>query len=123
MNKKRYFGNFIWILAAAFSRIFYYTIRRGLFGTVNFPGLSPKTVTDTYGYFEYAMVRIGEERPALGAGLSAGYAGHLSWLLKFIGNRLEAVSLYQLILQILWLVLFFAGMTLLFGYLAGIAAG
>lgn len=108
MNKRGSICNFIWILAAVSSRIFW---------------VISGTVRDTYGYFEYAMIRAEEERPVLAAGLSAGYAKNLSGVLRFMGNRPEVIGGYQAILQILWLILFFVGMSLLFGRLAGLAAG
>ena len=123
MNRKWRICNFIWILAAIASRTVYFLLSRSGEGLAGFLGLSEKPVLDTYGYFEYAMIRTGGSERVLSAGLSTGYGENLSRLLRFVGNKTEAVCVYQLVLQILWLLLFFAGMCLLFGRLAGITAG
>lgn len=123
MNRRWKIFNFIWILAAVSSRTVYYFLSRSSGALAGFLGLSPREVLDTYGYFEYAMVRAGDNERVLAEGLSYGYGESLSRLLRFVGNRTEAVCVYQMVLQILWLLLFFAGMSLLFGRLAGITAG
>lgn len=123
MNRRWKIFNFIWVLAAVSSRAVYYFLSKSGGALAGFFGLSPRTVLDTYGYFEYAMIRTGENERALADGLSYGYGENLSRFLRFVGNRTEAVCVYQMILQILWLLLFFVGMSLLFGRLAGITAG
>lgn len=123
MNKKWKIFNFIWILAAVSSRIVYFFLSRNTSVLAGFLGLSPKTISDTYGYFEYAMIRSDESKRALDSGLSYGYGQNLSWLLRFVGNKTDAVCVYQMTLQILWLTLFFVGMSFLFGRMAGMIAG
>ena len=78
---------------------------------------------DQYGLFARAMVRLEEGAPRLDSGLAYAYTQNLSGILKFAGNRIEAVAAYQMVLQILWLILLFAGLGLLFGYGAGAVTG
>ena len=80
-------------------------------------------VWDVYGFFARSMIRLEEGTPPLDCGLSYAYTESLSRLLRFAGNRMEAVGLYQMILQVLWLILLFAGISLLFGRVAGIVTG
>lgn len=74
---------------------------------------------DTYGYFSYAMMRAPKQEPVLNSGLSYAYTRNLSRLLKFTGNLIDAVGIYQLVIQTLWIVLLLAGISMLFGRLAG----
>ena len=74
---------------------------------------------DTYGYFTYAMIRAQKQEPVLNSGLSYAYTRNLSRLLKFTGNLIDAVGIYQLVIQVLWVVLLLAGISMLFGRLAG----
>lgn len=80
-------------------------------------------VWDVYGFFARSMIRLEKGTPPLDCGLSYAYTESLSRLLRFAGNRMEAVGLYQMILQVLWLILLFAGISLLFGRVAGIVTG
>lgn len=100
----------LWILAVIVSR-----------GVFLFCGTGQ--VRDEYSFFARSMVRLERGAPALDCGLSYAYSESLSRLLHFAGNRIEAVGIYQMILQILWLILFFAGISLLFGYAAGLVSG
>ncbi len=84
--------------------------------------LSGQQIQDTYGYFAQALIRAGESERVFHSGLAYVYTGVLSGLLKFTGNRIGAVGIYQLVMQVLWLILFFAGITILFGRLAGFVA-
>ncbi|MDE7048154.1 MAG: hypothetical protein K2P25_09280, partial [Lachnospiraceae bacterium] len=78
-----------------------------------------KTAADTYGYFELAVKRAWESGQGPRAGLNDVYVWTLSWLLRLMGNRIELVGVYQLVIQILWLVLLFAGVSMLLGKKAG----
>lgn len=112
-NKYEYvkvFFTVFWILAVVVSRGVYYLLEGG-------------KMADTYGFFSRAMIRLKEGTPPLDSGVAYAYTKNLSTLLRFAGNRIEAVGFYQMVLQILWLILLFAGISLLFGYAAGVAAG
>ncbi len=100
----------IWILAAAAIRILYF-----LFG-----GGVP---ADTYEYYAGAMVRAGDTEPILTSGIAYAYTENLSKLLTFFGNRIEPVVIWQLVLQILWITMFFVAMGLIFGRMAQLLAG
>ncbi len=106
----RIFFAVIWFLAVTVSRVLYLFCGGG-------------ASADTYGLFARAMVRMEAGAPSLDSGLAYAYTRSLSRLLRFAGNRIEAVTFYQMILQILWLILLFAGISLLFGYVAGAVAG
>ena len=104
-----------WICAAAGSRIVY-------FFSAGYPA-GKGTIADTYGYFACAMVRSESGEPALDSGLAYAYTKNLQALLRFTGNRIEAVGVYQMILQILWLILLAVGLILLAGWLCGVICG
>lgn len=96
----------LWGAAVAGSRILYFLLRK-------------QTAVDTYEYFANAMVRAGESEIPLNSGLAYAYTKNLSGLLRFTGNRIEAVCVYQMVLQILWIILLFVGICMMFGKLAG----
>lgn len=107
MNKKKnWLFMLLWLLVAATSRIQYF-----VFGG--------QSVIDTYAYFSYAMMRAEKQVPVLNSGLSYAFTKHLSRLLIFTGNLIDAVGIYQLLIQILWIVLLLAGISMLFGRIAG----
>jgi len=107
----KFFFTALWFLAVTVSRgVYLFFGRRDMF-------------MDVYGLFARSMVRLEKGTPDLDSGLAYAYTGSLSRLLKFTGNRIEAVVVYQMLLQILWLILLFAGISLLFGYVAGAVAG
>ena len=107
MNKKKnWLLLLLWFFVAATSRIQYF-----IFGG--------RSMLDTYGYFTYAMIRAQKQEPVLNSGLSYAYTRNLSRLLKFTGNLIDAVGIYQLVIQVLWVVLLLAGISMLFGRLAG----
>lgn len=76
-------------------------------------------IADVYGYFERAMIRTKEQSISLtDSGLAYAYTGALSGLFRFVGNRIEAVWLYQMILQTAAVCLLTVGCYLLFGKVA-----
>lgn len=110
MNKKKnWLLLLLWFFVAATSRIQYYI----------FCG---RSMVDTYGCFSYAMMRAEKQEPVLSSGLSYAFTNNLSRLLKFTGNLIDVVGIYQLVIQILWLVLLFVGISMLFGRLAGLVS-
>lgn len=111
LNYLKIFFTVCWFLAMTVSRAGYL-----LWG-------GKDVAVDAYGLFARSMVRMEGASPGLDSGLTYAYTKSLSRLLKFFGNRIEAVVTYQVVLQILWLALLFAGIALLFGYVAGAAAG
>lgn len=74
---------------------------------------------DTYGYFSYVITRTERQEPILNSGLSYAFTKSLSRLLMFTGNLIDAVGMYQLVIQILWIVLLLSGISMLWGRLAG----
>lgn len=78
-----------------------------------------RTITDTYEYFAHAMIQIGQGKAVASSGLESAYMKSLSFLLGFVGNKIEAVAAYQMVLQILWLVLVFIGISMIIGKVAG----
>ena len=107
MNKAgKWLLNLFWVCVIGGSRILYF-LNAG------------KTAADTYGYFELAVKRAWESGQGPLAGLNDAYVWTLSWLLRLMGNRIELVGVYQLVIQILWLVLLFAGVSMLLGKKAG----
>lgn len=79
-------------------------------------------VEDTYGYFEQAMIRAGKMDLVFSSGLSYGFTHALSVALRFVGNRYFMAGLWQMTLQILWMILFLTGTGMLLGWTAGFAA-
>lgn len=106
---KKFFTVF-WILVVILSRCIYFFS-------------DGRKMVDVYGLYLRAMVRLEEGAPRLDSGLFFAYTRNLSSILRFTGNRIEAVGIYQMVLQILWLILLFAGISLLFGYVAGATGG
>ncbi len=102
----------LWILAAMGIRLWYF-----LFGNYHV-----ETV-DTYEYFAHAMVRVEKSEPLLTSGIAYAYTERLSDLLAFVGNQLKPVIIYQLLLQSIWLVLFFFAVRFLFGKATGYISG
>ena len=73
-------------------------------------------IVDNYGYFERAMIQTKEQSTAAtGSGLVNAYLGALSGLFRFVGNRIEAVWGYQLLMQGTAIILLVVGCYLLFG--------
>ncbi len=77
-------------------------------------------VTDYYGYYECAMIRAEESTPLLSSGLAYAYTNVLSRLLALCGNHLEAVLVFQGILQLAALYCFLRAMWCLCGRLAAL---
>ena len=71
--------------------------------------------TDYYGYYEHAMIRAEESTPLLSSGLVYAYTNVLSKLLSLCGNHLEAVLVFQGILQLAALYCFLRAMWYLCG--------
>lgn len=99
----------LWGLIIAGSRIWYLLINR-------------QSVVDTYGFFASAMIEAEKGGKPFTSGLAHAYTERLSDLLLFAGNRIEAVCVYQMILQILWIFFLFAGVSLVFGRISGIVS-
>lgn len=75
----------------------------------------PKIV-DNYGYFEKAMIQTKEQSAATaGSNLLKAYIGALSGLFRFVGNRIEAVWGYQMLMQGTAIILLVVSCYLLFG--------
>ncbi|MBD5547334.1 MAG: hypothetical protein HDQ97_08040 [Lachnospiraceae bacterium] len=107
MNKKKnWLFMLLWLLVAATSRIQYF-----IFGG--------QSIVDTYAYFSHAMMRAEKQEPVLNSGLSYAFTKGLSRLLWFTGNLIDAVGIYQLLIQILWIILLLIGISMLFGRIAG----
>lgn len=104
-KRKRRASIIIWIVLVALIRMLYMI-------------LILNSVTDQYSYFEHAMIRAGESEPQLSSGLSFAYTNTLSKLLLLCGNRIEAVIIFQTVLQILALYLFLRGLWCIWGRLA-----
>lgn len=99
----------LWGLAVAGSRILYFLLNR-------------RPVVDTYEYFANAMIQVEKSSTPFTSGLAYAYTDFLSGLLRFTGNRIEAVSFFQMITQILWLIFLFAGISMVFGKLAAVVS-
>lgn len=104
-KRKRRASIIIWIVLVAVIRVLY------MFLNLN-------SVTDQYGYFEHAMIRAGESEAQLSSGLSFAYTNTLSKVLLLCGNRMEAVMIFQTVLQLLALYLFLRGVWCIWGRLA-----
>lgn len=105
-KKKNWLFMLLWLLVAATSRIQYF-----IFGG--------QTFTDTYAYFSYAIMHVQKQEPVLNSGLSYAFTKNLSRLLFFTGNLIDAVGVYQLVIQILWMMLLLTGISMLIGKIAG----
>lgn len=103
---RKWLLNLLWVCVIGGSRIFYFFY-------------AGKTVTDTYGYFGQGVLRAWGNGTVSWAGLGDAYIWTLSWLFRLMGEKLEIVGIYQLAIQILWLILFFAGVSMLLGRMAG----
>lgn len=99
----------LWGLAVAGSRILYFSLNR-------------RPVVDTYEYFANAMIQVEKSSAPFTSGLAYAYTEFLSRLLRFTGNRIEAVSIFQMITQILWIIFLFAGISMIFGKLAAVVS-
>lgn len=77
-------------------------------------------VTDYYGYYERAMVRAEAGTPILSSGLAYAYTDLLSKLLSLCGNHLQAVLVFQGILQTAALYCFLRAVWCLCGRLAAL---
>ncbi len=99
----------LWGLAVAGSRMLYFLLNR-------------RPVVDTYEYFANAMIQVEKSSTPFTSGLAYAYTDFLSGLLRFTGNRIEAVSFFQMITQILWLIFLFAGISMVFGKLAAVVS-
>lgn len=107
MNKLgKWLFNLLWVCILGGSRVLYF-LNAG------------KTVADTYGYFEQGVQRAWENGTVSWSGLGDAYIWTLSWLFRLMGERIELVGVYQLALQVLWLILLFAGISMLLGRKAG----
>lgn len=100
----------LWILALIATRIVYF-----LYGN--------RTVVDTYEYYAYARIQADQVTPVLTSGMAYAYVGNLSGLLAFLGNRMELLGIYQLLLQMVWMILLFLGVGLIFGKIAQMLTG
>ncbi|MDO4302658.1 MAG: hypothetical protein Q4D94_01975 [Bacillota bacterium] len=109
-KKKQRLLTVIWILAAAAIRILYFLFGGGI-------------AADTYEYYASAMIRTKEAEPILTSGIAYAYTENLSKLLTFFGNRIEPVVIYQLVLQILWITMFFIAMGIIFGRVEQLLSG
>ncbi len=73
-------------------------------------------IADAYGYFERAMIQTKEQNIILtDSGVAYAYTGALSALFRFVGNRIEVVWMYQMILQTAAVCLLVLGCYFLFG--------
>lgn len=109
-NRKQRFLTVLWVLAAATIRMIYF-----FFGN--------QSIADTYEYYSHAMLQAEGSDPALVSGLSYAYTGNLARLMPYFKNGSESVAVYQLVLQILWIVFIIVGMGILFGSIAQFLTG
>lgn len=100
----------LWILALIATRVIYYIY-------------SGQTVIDAYDYYAHAMIKADQLSPVLESGMAYSYIWNLSGILAFVGNRMELLGIYQLLLQILWMVMLFLGVGLIFGRIAQMLTG
>ena len=105
----------LWILALIVTRIVYFSY-------------SSHSVVDTYEYYAHAMIQQDRAAQDLsGDGVSSGmayaYTQNLSGVLAFLGNRIEVLGGYQLILQIVWMIFIFLGAGFIFGRMAQMLTG
>lgn len=110
MNKKKIkLPIWLWFFITAGSRVLYFWIRRG-------------NAADTYGYFEEAMIRTGRNEAVFRSGLSHAFIQAMSGILRFTGNIIDMACVWQMVMQILWIMLFLAGISMIFGKAAGLLA-
>lgn len=100
----------LWILAFVITRIVYYIYCN-------------QTVADTYGYYAHAMIRQDRASEVLSSGMAYAYVGNLSGILAFLGNRMELLGIYQMLLQIAWMLFLFLGAGLIWGRIAQMLTG
>lgn len=81
------------------------------------------SVNEKYGFYEAAIVAPNKKITILTTGIAHAYCENLFRLFGFTGNRIEMVPVYQTIIQIVALILLFAGCYLLFGKIAAFASG
>ncbi len=98
------------ILTVFTSRILYFFLGRWEF-------------SDNCGYFAGAVIQTGGKEPEYSSGLSCIYTETLSDVFLFLGNRIEAAGLCNLVFQAVWLALISAGIGMFAGRIAGIVAG
>lgn len=82
-----------------------------------------ETMADTYAYYANAMVNTDLQEPVLTSGLAYAYTELLRDLVQLLGSSVTMIVIFQMILQILWLTLFFNGVRLLWGTPAGCLSG
>lgn len=106
-----------WFVITAGIRIWYFL----------FSGI---TIDNGYGYFEAAMIQKLQEQPVfpvhgglLKIGVSHAYIENLSGLFRFTGNRMEAVAVWQAVMQVAALVLIVFAMRLMVGRAAAFVTG
>lgn len=81
--------------------------------------LTDSMMVDSYGYFERAMIQTKEQSISLtDSGVAYAYTEALTDLFRFVGNRMEAVWGYQMLLQTVAVGLLTIGCYLLFGKMA-----
>ena len=100
----------LWILAFVITRIVYYIYCN-------------QAVVDTYEYYARAMIRQDRVSEVLSSGMAYAYVGNLSGILAFLGNRMELLGIYQLLLQIAWMLFLFLGAGLIWGRIAQMLTG
>lgn len=105
-----------WFVITAGIRIWYFL----------FSGI---TIDNGYYYFEEAMIQKLQQQPVfpvhgqLKIGISHAYIENLSGLFRFTGNRLEAVAVWQAVMQVAALVLIVFAMRLMVGRAAAFVTG
>lgn len=106
-SKKRRASIIIWTILVAGVRALYVFLHWNM-------------VTDYYGYYEHAMIRAEAGTPILSSGLAYAYTDLLSKLLSLCGNHLQAVLVFQGILQTAALYCFLRAVWCLCGRLAAL---
>ncbi|GFI46563.1 hypothetical protein IMSAGC019_01882 [Lachnospiraceae bacterium] len=94
------------ILALGAGKLWYYALAG--------PG-----VVDSHGYYGEAVIRLQQEGTIYFSGLACVYTETLSDIFPFVGNRIEAAGICQLLFQVAWLEALFVGMGMIFGKAAG----
>ena len=109
-KKKQRLLTTVWILVASGIRILYFFLEH-------------RNISDTYEYYAHSVIELGKKEPFLTSGLSYAYTEKLSDLLGFMGNHMEPIAVCQMLMQVVWLIVFFFGMRMLFGNVGGFVAG
>lgn len=99
-----------WLFLVVFSRFLYFFMVQ-------------ESIADTYAYYANAMVNTDLQEPVLTSGLAYAYTEFLRELVQLLGNSVTMIVIVQMLLQILWLTLFFCGARFLWGDLAGCLSG